>query len=79
MRDQRNRDLLADLQAFFQEHRRFGDLDDGVEDDSSLDELHCGGVINGSVDDRLARQLLVAAANAGARRSVRLDSPAACD
>ena len=41
MRDQRDRLLLADLDAFFQEHQYCGELDGGgVEGDRVLDDVY---------------------------------------
>jgi hypothetical protein len=40
VRDQRNRNLLDDLHAFFQEHQYCGDLDGGVEGDRRLDDVY---------------------------------------
>jgi hypothetical protein len=38
--------LLADLDAFLQEHRRCGDLDSAVEDDRVWMTCSCGATIS---------------------------------
>jgi len=43
--------LFAALYAFFQEHRRCGDLDTGVDGDRALMTCTCGAVINRRADD----------------------------
>jgi hypothetical protein len=43
--------LLADLDAFLQEHRRCGDLDSAVEGDRVWMTCTCGAVISPSADD----------------------------
>jgi hypothetical protein len=40
VRDQCDRDLLTDLNAFFQEHQYCGDLDGGIEGDRCLDDVY---------------------------------------
>src|SRR5678816_4539054 len=42
--------LLADLDAFFQEHRRCGDLDSAVEDDRVWMSCTCGAVISRTLE-----------------------------
>jgi hypothetical protein len=42
--------LFAALYAFFQEHRRFGDLDSGVEGDRVRMTCTCGAAINRNAD-----------------------------
>ena len=43
--------VFADLNAFFQEHRRCGDLDSAVERDWVWMTCTCGAVINRSAHD----------------------------
>jgi hypothetical protein len=43
--------LLADLDAFLQEHRRCGDLDAAVEGDRVWMICTCGAAIDRSADD----------------------------
>ena len=43
--------LLADLDAFFQEHERCGDLDSGLDDDRVWMTCTCGAVMNPCADD----------------------------
>jgi hypothetical protein len=45
VRDQRDRYLLADLDAFLQEHRRCGDLESAVEGDRVWMACTCGAVL----------------------------------
>jgi len=44
VREQRDRHLLTDLDAFLQEHCRCGDLDSAVEDDRVWMTCTCGAV-----------------------------------
>jgi hypothetical protein len=41
--------LLADLEAFLQEHRRCGDMDGGVEGDRVWMTCECGAVLTRQV------------------------------
>jgi hypothetical protein len=50
VRDQRDRNLLADLDAFLQEHGRCGDLDSAVEDDHVWMTCTCGAVISRALE-----------------------------
>jgi hypothetical protein len=50
VRDQRDRNLLADLDAFLQEHRRCGDLDSAVEDDRDWMTCTCGAAISRTLE-----------------------------
>ncbi len=43
--------LLANLDAFFQEHRRCGELNGAVEGDRVWMTCMCGAAINRSADD----------------------------
>jgi hypothetical protein len=43
--------LVADLDAFLQEHSGCGDLDSAVEDDRVWMTCTCGAVINRCADD----------------------------
>jgi len=42
--------LLADLDAFLQEHRRCGELDAGVEDDRVWMTRTCGAIISRALE-----------------------------
>jgi len=50
VRDQRDRHLLTDLEAFLQEHRRCGDLDAAVQDDRVRMTCTCGAVISRALE-----------------------------
>jgi len=43
--------LLEDIEAFYQEHERCGELDSAVDGDQVWMTCTCGAVINGSADD----------------------------
>ena len=43
--------LFADLDAFYQEHERCGDLDSAVEGDGVWMTCTCGAVISRQIDD----------------------------
>jgi predicted DNA-binding protein (UPF0278 family) len=43
--------LLVDLDAFYQEHERRGELDSGLDSDRVLMASTCGAVINRCVDN----------------------------
>jgi hypothetical protein len=48
--DQHGRTLFDALQAFYQEHRRCGDLDGGVEGDRVWMTCTCGAAIGRGAD-----------------------------
>jgi hypothetical protein len=50
VRDQRDRHLLTDLEAFLQEHRRCGDLDAAVEGDRVWMTCTCGAAISRALE-----------------------------
>jgi hypothetical protein len=50
VRDQRKRNLLDDLRAFFEEHEYFGELDGGVWGDRVQWTCTCGAAIDRKVD-----------------------------